>query len=47
MMGYGKPIDLETFERLQAVAKKDLMEQHGNAMTSTSVDFEPSRSSLG
>jgi hypothetical protein len=29
MMGYGKPMDLETFERLQALAKEDLMEQHG------------------
>ena len=27
MMGYGSPIDLDTFERLSAQAKKDLMEQ--------------------
>ncbi len=26
MMGYGKPVDLETFERLQAEAKNDLLE---------------------
>jgi hypothetical protein len=27
LMGYGSPIDLETFERLSAQAKQDLMEQ--------------------
>lgn len=27
VMGYGEPIDLETFERTQEVAKRELMEQ--------------------
>lgn len=27
VLGYGEPIDLETFERTQAVAKRDLIEQ--------------------
>lgn len=27
MMGYGTPMDLETFDRLEAIAKEDLMKQ--------------------
>ncbi|MDP9187825.1 MAG: YciI family protein [Actinomycetota bacterium] len=29
VMGYGKPMDLETFERLQAVATEELLKEHG------------------